>query len=202
VIAIALAAIFFGCVAFIAAEASRAVCARVQPLPDGPATGTPPIVVLVGASVLLGGLMIALGATVTQLTAAAIVIFALVAAWCSDLLCGLVPDVFTLAPLGALLLLAFTQRDWGILLSALVPFVPFAVAAFYSRGYGMGWGDAKLVALAGAALGAPLALLALAVACIAAVVGHRLTGAGRNPIAFAPYIAAFTGLALPLGIAH
>jgi prepilin signal peptidase PulO-like enzyme (type II secretory pathway) len=201
-IAIVVAAIFFACVAFIAAEVSRAVCARVQPLDDGPATGTPPIVVLVAASALLGGLMIARGATVTQLTAAAIVIFALVAAWCSDLLCGLVPDVFTLAPLGALLLLAFTQRDWGILLSALVPFVPFAVAAFYSRGYGMGWGDAKLVALAGAALGAPLALLTLAAACVAAVVGHRLARAGRNPIAFAPYIAACTGLALPLAIVH
>jgi prepilin signal peptidase PulO-like enzyme (type II secretory pathway) len=201
-IAIALAAIFFGCVAFIAAEVSRAVCARVEPLSDGPATGTPPILVLVAASTLLGGGLMARGATVAELAAAAIVIFALVAAWCSDMLCGLVPDVFTLAPLGALLLLAFTQRDWGILVSALVPFVPFAVAALYSRGHGMGWGDAKLVALAGAALGAPLALLALAVACVAAVVGHRLAHAGRNPIAFAPYIAACTGLALPLAVVH
>jgi prepilin signal peptidase PulO-like enzyme (type II secretory pathway) len=202
VIAIALAAIFFACVAYVAIEVSRAVCARLQPLDDGPATGTPPIAVLVAASALLGGLLIARGATVAQLAAAVIVVFALVAAWCSDMICGLVPDVFTLAPLGGLLLLAFTQRDWGILVSALVPFVPFAVAAFYSRGFGMGWGDAKLVALSGAALGAPLALLTLAAACIAAVVGHRIASAGRNPIAFAPYIAACTGLALPLAIVH
>jgi prepilin signal peptidase PulO-like enzyme (type II secretory pathway) len=201
-IAIAIAAIFFGCVAFIAAEVSRAVCARAEPPDDGPATGTPPVAVLVGASVLLGGILMARGTTIAQLAAAAIVVFALVAAWCSDMLCGLVPDAFTLAPLGALLLLAFTQRDWGVLLSALVPFVPFAIAAFYSGGHGMGWGDAKLVALTGAALGAPLALFALAVACVAAVVGHRITSAGRNPIAFAPYIAACTALALPLGIAH
>jgi prepilin signal peptidase PulO-like enzyme (type II secretory pathway) len=202
VIATLLAAVFFGCVAFIACEVSRAVCAKVPALGDGPATGTPPIIVLVAASALLGGLMIGRGATVMQLAAGAIVVFALVAAWCSDMLCGLVPDVFTLAPLAALLLLAFTQRDWGIFLSALVPFVPFAVAAFYSRGYGMGWGDAKLVALSGAALGAPLALLTLAAACVAAVVGHRIAKAGHNPIAFAPYIAACTGLALPLGLMH
>jgi prepilin signal peptidase PulO-like enzyme (type II secretory pathway) len=201
-IPIVLAAIFFGCVAFIASEVSRAVWARAEPLDDGPATGTPPVAVLVGASVLLGGILMARGTTIAQLAAAAIVIFALVAAWCSDMLCGLVPDAFTLAPLGALLLLAFTQRDWGVLLSALVPFVPFAIAAFYSRGHGMGWGDAKLVALTGAALGAPLALVTLAAACIAAVVGHRIASAGRNPIAFAPYIAACTALALPLGIVH
>lgn len=201
-IAIVLAAIFFGCVAFIASEVSRAVCASARPFDDGPVTGTPPILVLVAASALLGGVLVARGTTILELAAAVIVVFALVAAWCSDMLCGLVPDVFTLAPLGALLLLGFAQRDWGILLGALVPFVPFAIAAFTSRGYGMGWGDAKLVALSGAALGAPLALLALAAACVAAVIGHRIASAGRNPIAFAPYIAACTALALPLGITH
>ncbi len=36
----------------------------------------------------------------------------------------------------------------------------------------MGWGDAKLVAICGAALGAPLALLALSFACATAVVVH------------------------------
>lgn len=201
-IAIALAAIFFGCIAFIAVEASRALCANVPPLDDGPVTGTPPIAVMIAASVLLGGLLMARGTNIMQLVAAAIVVFALVAAWTSDMLCGLVPDAFTLAPLGALLILGFAQRDWGILFGALVAFVPFAIAAFTSRGHGMGWGDAKLVALCGAALGAPLALFTLAVACIAAVVGHRIASAGRNPIAFAPYIAACAGLALPLGIVH
>ena len=64
----------------------------------------------------------------------------------------------------------------------------------------MGWGDAKLVAVSGAALGVPLALFTLAIACVAAVVGHRIAGAKAAPIAFAPYIAALTGIALPLGM--
>lgn len=201
-IGVVAAAAFFACVAYIGSQLSRAACARVTPPHDGPATGTPPVAELVVAAALLGGLLMWRGALPLQMAAAVIVVFALVACWCSDMTCGILPDAFTLAPLAALVLFSFVQRDWGIVLSALIPFVPFAVAALFSRGYGMGWGDAKLVALTGAALGAPLALLTLAVACIAAVVGNRITGAGRIPIAFAPYIAACTGLALPLGIVH
>ena len=64
----------------------------------------------------------------------------------------------------------------------------------------MGWGDAKLVAVSGAALGLPLVVLTLAAACAAAAVIHRIVRGARAPIAFAPYIAAATGLALPLGL--
>jgi Flp pilus assembly protein protease CpaA len=135
-----------------------------------------------------------------QIVAAAIVVFALVACWCSDARCGIVPDAFTLPPLAALLFLALAQRDWEVLWSAAIPFAFFAGAAVLSRGRGMGWGDAKFVAITGAALGAPLALFALALACVAAVVRQRLTKAARGPIAFAPYIAAATGIALPFGM--
>ncbi|MBV8344109.1 MAG: prepilin peptidase [Candidatus Eremiobacteraeota bacterium] len=196
---IALAAVFFGCIAFIATQLSRALCAGVSPAADGPLPGTPPYAILVLAAVVIGGSLVALGATPVQIGIAAMVIFALVACWCSDTLCGLVPDVFTLAPLAALLLFAAAQREWDLVASAAIVFAPFAAAAMFSRGHGMGWGDAKLVALAGAALGAPLAVFALAIACVAAVAGHRLARAARGPIAFAPYIAAATGIALPLG---
>jgi prepilin signal peptidase PulO-like enzyme (type II secretory pathway) len=199
VIGIALAAVFFGCIAFIATYLSRAVCAGVSPAPDGPAAGTPPYVILIAAAAVIGGALVALAATPLQIGIAAIVVFALVACWCSDTICGMVPDVFTLAPLAALLLFAIAQRQWELVASAVIVFVPFAGAALFSRGNGMGWGDAKLVAIVGAALGAPLAVFALAVACVAAVIGHRLARSGRGPIAFAPYIAAATGIALPLG---
>ncbi len=198
-IGIALAAAFFGCIAFVATQLSRAVCAGVSPAPDGPAPGRPPNVVLIAAAALIGGSLVAFGATPLQIGIAAIVIFALVACWCSDTMCGMVPDVFTLAPLAAIVLFALAQRQWELVASAIIVFVPFAAAAFFSRGHGMGWGDAKLVAIVGAALGAPLAVFALAVACVAAVIGHRITRGGRGPIAFAPYIAAATGIALPLG---
>jgi prepilin signal peptidase PulO-like enzyme (type II secretory pathway) len=199
-IAAGVAALFFACVAFIGVQTSRALCAGVQTDDAGPASATPPYVVLVLAGAVLGGLLVAVGATPLQLGIAAIVAFALVACWCSDALCGIVPDAFTLAPLAALLLFSFAQRDWWIVLSAAIAFAPFAAAAIVTRGSGMGWGDVKLVALCGAALGAPLVVFAMAAACAAAVVGHLIGRGGSRPIAFAPYIAAATALALPFGI--
>ncbi len=201
-IGVVLAAIFFGTIAFIGTQVSRAVCAGVAPATDGPAPGRPPEIVLVAAAAILGGVLVWQGASAAQLGIAVLVIFALVACWCSDLLCGFLPDYFTLVPLAALLVFALTQRNWGLIASALVVFVPFALAAGFSRGIGMGWGDAKLVAITGAALGAPLALFALMVASGAALIGHRIAGWPKRPIAFAPYIAAVTGLALPLTILH
>jgi prepilin signal peptidase PulO-like enzyme (type II secretory pathway) len=198
-IATAAAAVFFGCIGVIALYVSRALCASVIPADDGPPPGNPPYVVLIGACALLGAAIVAVGATPLQIGIAAIVAFSLVACWCSDTLCGIVPDVFTLAPLAALLLFSVAQHDWWIVASAFAVFVPFAAAAIFSKGYGMGWGDAKLVAISGAALGAPLALLALSFACAAAVVVSRIVKS-RGPIAFAPYIAAATALALPLGL--
>jgi prepilin signal peptidase PulO-like enzyme (type II secretory pathway) len=201
-ITIFVAAVFFGSIAVIAMQISRAYCANILPADDGPPPGTPPYAPIALGCAAVGGLLFAGGATPLQLGIAAIVEFSLIACWCSDTLCGIVPDLFTLAPLGALLLFSFAQRDWGTMLSATIAFAPFAAAALVSKGYGMGWGDAKLVALCGAALGAPLAVFTLALACAAAVVVHRIGGAVGRPIAFAPYIAAATGIALPLGLAH
>lgn len=201
-IAIVAAAAFFGCIGFIGVYASRSVCAGVTPADDGPSPGKAPSAALVAGATLLGGLLFAASTPPLQLGIAAIVVFALVACWCSDATCGIVPDLFTLVPLAALLSFALAHRDWMTIASAVLIFAPFAVAALTSRGYGMGWGDVKLVALTGAVLGAPLALIALAVACAAAVIGHKIAGARHTPIAFAPYIAAATGIALPLGLAH
>jgi prepilin signal peptidase PulO-like enzyme (type II secretory pathway) len=201
-IAVIAAGVFFGCLAFIAVHVSRSVCANVPPADDGPKPGKAPAAVLVVASAVLGGLLVAWHVPPLQIGIAAIVLFALVACWCSDAMCGIVPDLFTLVPLAALLLFSIAQRDWGMILSAAIVFVPFGAAALFSRGYGMGWGDAKLVALAGAALGAPIALIALTGACAAAAIGHRFTAARGSPIAFAPYIALATGLALPIGLSR
>lgn len=199
---VAFAALFFGCIAFIAVQASSAVCANIEPADDGPAPGSVPYVVIIIAAGAIGAILTYLNTPPLQLGVAAIVIFALAACWCSDAICGFLPDAFTLGPLAALLLFALAQRDWGLIVSALIIFVPFAVAALFSRGIGMGWGDAKLVALTGAALGAPLAAFTLAIACVAAAFVHWLSGGRTRPIAFAPYIAVLTGLALPVGLLH
>jgi prepilin signal peptidase PulO-like enzyme (type II secretory pathway) len=196
------AAIFFGCVALVAVHLSHVVCAGIPRADDGPPAGTPPVVVLVVASAVLGGVLVAKGTTPLHLAIGAILVFALVACWCSDLICGILPDAFTLAPLAAVLAIVIFERDWGAVVAAIAAFVPFALTAYFTRGYGMGWGDAKLVALCGAALGAAsLIILTLAVAGVAALIGHRVTGGKKGePIAFAPYIAAFTALLLPWGL--
>lgn len=192
--------VLFACIAFLAVELSRFVCARIAPLDGAPPSSEPPVAALVVGAAFLGALLVVRGAAVPQLAMFAIVIFALVACWASDGLRGIVPDVFTLVPLAILLAFYLAQRDWLIIASVLIPFVPFAAAAIFTKGLGMGWGDAKLVALAGAALGAPLAILAMIVACLAAVAGYRIKHIKAGPIAFAPYIAAAVGAALPLGI--
>jgi prepilin signal peptidase PulO-like enzyme (type II secretory pathway) len=199
-IMVAVAAIFFGCVALIGAEGGRLYCSRITPFADGPLPGRAPVVLICVVAAIIGGLLNLWKAPPLQIGLAAIVVFALVACWCGDAICGIVPDVFSLVPLAVLLLFALTRRDWEVWWSAAIPFAFFAGAAFFTRGKGMGWGDAKLVALTGAALGAPLALVALPIACVAAVVAQRFRTGAPGPMAFAPYIAAVTGIALPIGI--
>lgn len=190
----------FACIALLAIEVSKAVCARVEPLDGAPATSEPPALLLTVAAAFVGAALVSRGVGPMQFATLGILTFALVASWTSDSLRGIVPDVFTLVPLGVVLLLAIVQRDWIVLASAALLFVPFATAAWTTKGRGMGWGDVKLVTLAAAALGAPLAMVAMIVACLAAVVGYRLKRIAGGPIAFAPYIAAAVGVAMPFGL--
>jgi leader peptidase (prepilin peptidase)/N-methyltransferase len=202
VVGIVIGIVLFACIALLAVELAKAVCARVEPLDGAPPSGEPPTIVLTAAAAFLGAALVARGVSPLEFVTLGILTFALAASWASDSLRGIVPDVFTLIPLGLLLLLAIVQRDWIVLVSAAVLFVPFAAAAWMTKGRGMGWGDVKLVTLAAAALGAPLTMLAMVVACIAAVIGYRLKRIGGGPIAFAPYIAAAVGVAIPLGMGH
>ncbi len=131
---IAAAIIFFGSIAFIAAYASRMICADVEPAPDGPRAGKPPVIALVVGAAILGGAIVAAQATPAQIGLSVLVVFAMVACWCSDATCGLLPDVFTLVPLALLAVFAFIQRDWQMALSAAFIFVPFAgMAALHTR---------------------------------------------------------------------
>ena len=203
-IASALAAVFFGCIAFIA-HAGRAARLRRHHARAGRARAGKAAVRRAHRRPprCSGGSLVAFGATPLQIGIAAIVVFALVACWCSDTICGIVPDVFTLAPLAALLLFAFAQRDWGDRRLGIIVFVPFAAAALFSRGYGMGWGDAKLVAL----VRRRPRRAACGLLRSPSPASQRSSGIGsrkrrRAPIAFAPYIAAATGIALPLGFLH
>lgn len=187
-----LGALLFSCAAIAGIAAAAAICGRVRGYDDGPAPGTPPVIALVAGAALVGGVAGAHGDP-TRLGIVAIVCGALVAAWYCDVARGIVPDVFTLGPLALFTVVAFAWHDARALIAAAVVFVPFAAAALLSRGRGMGWGDVKLAAVAGAVLGITNALIALALAAFAAGIGAKLRGE-RAPLAFAPYLIGATAV--------
>jgi prepilin signal peptidase PulO-like enzyme (type II secretory pathway) len=196
--------IVFGAAAFAAAgylgaRLGDAVCEGFQPFDDGPKPGIPPTAWLVGACTVIGAALAAHGDDLTRLGLTWIIVVALVACWCSDVRCGVVPDVFTLTPLAAVVLAGLLQQETWHLFAALVPFIPFAIAALASKGRGMGWGDVKLAALGGAVLGIGTSMLAFSAACVVAVAIAWFRGRRTEPIAFAPYLVGAIGVCLFFG---
>lgn len=180
------------------AYAASRMCSRIVSFEDGPAPGDPRVALLVGAAALAGALEGGRGLALPALASAAMLCAALVAIWYCDVRRGIVPDVFTLIPLGIIVLGAALIGQWPVVISAAIVFVPFAVAAAASRGRGMGWGDVKLVALGGAVLGLETAILAFGVACTAAVIVALARRRSREPIAFAPYLVAAIALSFTI----
>jgi len=184
-----LCAVIFGFGGFLGARMAEEACKSIVPFEDGPRTGKPPVGVLIGCGALLGMALGARGVPLLGLIVLCILVWALVACWCCDVLCGIIPDYFTLAPLGLILIASAIGHQWiPPLFSATVVFLPFAFTALISKGRGMGWGDVKLAALGGAALGMPLSFFALAGACMAAVVVSSIRKRTTEPMAFAPYL--------------
>jgi prepilin signal peptidase PulO-like enzyme (type II secretory pathway) len=186
----------FAAAALAGVYLARRVCAGVIPFDDGPRAGRAPAALLVAVAAAAGVVETMRGVAGVELGIVAALMCVLVAIWCSDVRCGIVPDAFTLLPLGALLVAAVVMQQWWVIVSAAIVFVPFAGAAVASRGRGMGWGDVKLVALGGAVLGYEPAILGFGLACTAAVLVALARRRGSEPIAFAPYLVA--AIAIPL----
>jgi len=186
----ALAALLFGAAGWTGAMIGELLCADRTPFEDGPATidvGHWPFAAA-GACV---GLAIALqGPSSVHLALVAAIVLALAGGAAADLRCGILPDVFTLAPLALVIALAAAAHNAVPAVGAVVVFVPFAIVAMATRGRGMGWGDVKLAALGGALLGVAGATLAFLVAALTAYAIARTTGGLRRTIAFGPYLAA------------
>lgn len=169
-----------------------------SPFEDGPVPGKPPVVAIATGAALVGILLALRGSGAQSMVLYAIVVCALSAIWCTDVRYGIVPDVFTLVPLALVFALAIEQRAVLPFASAAIAFVPFAALAALSHGRGMGWGDAKLAALGGAVLGGEIALAAFAAGAFVAAAYALLRRRHKAVIAFAPYLAAAIGAALPL----
>jgi prepilin signal peptidase PulO-like enzyme (type II secretory pathway) len=175
---------------------ARRICAGVIPFADSPRAGRAPVVLLIAVAAAAGAFEALRGVAGVELVLVAVLACVLVAIWCCDVRCGIVPDAFTLVPLGAVIIAAAVSQQWWVIASAAIVFVPFAGAALASHGRGMGWGDVKLVALGGAVLGYEAAILGFGLACAAAVLVALARRRGSEPIAFAPYLVA--AIAIPL----
>jgi prepilin signal peptidase PulO-like enzyme (type II secretory pathway) len=195
-----LVGLLYGCAAYLGVEVSAALCRNVKPFEDGPRSGNPPTPWLIAGASFIGLTLALRGVPLPQLALAGILTVSLVASWYTDVRVGIVSDYFTLVPLGVLLLVSVILRDYGVLISALVVTIPFAAAAMFSRGRGMGWGDVKLVALGGAVLGMHTAILAFAAACLLAVAVATIRKRRNEPIPFAPYLAGAIAFALTFSI--
>lgn len=199
-IAALLGAAFFALAAYVGTLCGNAMAERIERFDDGPAPGVPPVGVIVAVSAAIGAVVVTRSSEPLQILPIVLVCAALAAVWCCDLRTGIVPDVLTLAPLGAILAFSAWEHAWWIPASALIVFIPFAIAAAVSRGLGMGWGDVKLAALGGAVLGAELSLVSFMVACVVAVVVNYAMLRKRGAIALGPYLAGAIALAIPFGM--
>jgi prepilin signal peptidase PulO-like enzyme (type II secretory pathway) len=181
-------AFVFACAAGCGVALAQLLCARVEPAQDGPPPQQLHPAIPVAATALVGLLMGLHHATPFQTAVVALLCVPLSGAWFADARRGIVPDAFTLIPLAAVAIEIVIHHSWFVGVSAAVTGGAFAAAALLSRGRGMGWGDAKLAALAGALLGLPWSVGVLGLACFAATVVSVVRTRGTQPIAFAPYI--------------
>jgi prepilin signal peptidase PulO-like enzyme (type II secretory pathway) len=166
------------------------LCAGRTPQDDGPAPVVFPRWFFALAAACVGMILAARHLPGLQLGILVIAVLALAGCAAADLMCGMVPDALTLGPLALVVGLGIALHDWMPAFGAAFVFLPFAGAALFSGGRGMGWGDVKLAALGGALLGARDATLAFTLASIIAYIISRRSGRAGRPIAFGPYLAA------------
>jgi prepilin signal peptidase PulO-like enzyme (type II secretory pathway) len=198
-ITILLAMVAFAGAAVLGLAAARGVCGSIAESPaGGPAPGVVPQQVLVAGAAVLGAIAAYRGLPLPGMAIVWLACGLLTAIWASDVVRGIIPDVFTIVPLGAILLAAALAGHWEVCAAAVVPAIPFAFLAWRSKGLGLGWGDVKLAMLGGPLIGLQYALMAFALGCLAAVLIARVRKTPHQPIAFAPYLA--SAIVLPLAL--
>ena len=198
-ITILLAIAAFAGAAVLGLAAARGVCGTIaESPPGGPPPGNVPHGVLVIGAAALGAVAAWRGLPLPGMAIVWLACGLLTAIWAADVVRGIIPDVFTLVPLGAILLAAALAGHWEVCVAAVVPAIPFALLAWRSGGLGLGWGDVKLAMLGGPLIGMQHALMAFALGCLAAVVVARVRKVSHQPVAFAPYMV--SAIALPLAL--
>ena len=195
IVGIIVSALAFGIFAFAGILIAKTYF-HGAPIADGPPVAEPPVIALLIAAAIAGGICAYRGMPPSALGIVAASCALMAAIWYTDVTRGIVPDSLTLVPLIALIIAGFLTGRWYVAVVAAVPAAPFAFMAWRTKGIGMGWGDVKLAALGGALLGMKDAMLAFAVVSIVAIVIAKVQRREKQPLAFAPYLA--TAIIIPL----
>ncbi|MGD0472538.1 MAG: prepilin peptidase [Candidatus Velthaea sp.] len=195
IVGIIVSALAFGIFAFAGILIAKTYF-NGAPIADGPPVAEPPVIALLIAAAVAGGICAYRGMPPSALGIVAASCALMAAIWYTDVTRGIVPDSLTLVPLIALIIAGFLTGRWYVAVVAAVPAAPFAFMAWRTKGIGMGWGDVKLAALGGALLGMKDAMLAFAVVSIVAIVIAKIQRREKQPLAFAPYLA--TAIIIPL----
>lgn len=182
-------ALIFGAAGVCGALLASVILPKLQRFDDGPAPVEVHPAFLIAGAALLGAVLGWRQIPEIDVIVSALATVCLVAIWYCDARTGIIPDVFTLIPLGALIVLSFFKRDPMVVISAVALFLPFGVLALVSKGRGIGWGDAKFASLGGALVGLGPATLAFVVASFLAAAITWLKYRQRNvPVALGPYL--------------
>jgi prepilin signal peptidase PulO-like enzyme (type II secretory pathway) len=184
----------FGGAGWLGLTLSDRMCPGITPFDDGPAPGKVNRWFLIAVTALIG-LGVAQRPNPLDWAVSFLVVAALAGGWATDIRTGILPDVFTLVPLGLVAGIGLIERHWSVPLSALGIALPFALVAFFSKGRAMGWGDVKLVGLAGAVAGFLPAMPLLSIACLVGAITAKIKCPGK-PFALGPYLAVVIGLAV------
>jgi prepilin signal peptidase PulO-like enzyme (type II secretory pathway) len=192
-------ALIFGAAGVCGALLGTLLIPKLQRFEDGPAPVDVHPAWLIAGAALLGAIVGWRQIPETDFVISALATVCLVAIWYCDARTGIIPDVFTLIPLGALMAYALFARQPFTIVSAVALFVPFGFLALISKGRGMGWGDAKLASLGGALIGLIPATFAFVVASFVAALVTWLRYRQRNvPVALGPYLVAAIAVCIAL----
>lgn len=199
VIAALITGALFALTGWLGVLLSESLYGKLTPETNGPAAIVVPAWAFIAVAGALGVLVGIHDEPPVRTGLLLVAVLALTVCAATDCRAGMIPDLFSLAPLLLVLAVSGLEHDWAPAFGAAFAFVPFAVLALISQGHGMGWGDVKLATLGGALVGMVGITLAVTLASLVAYAVGRTRGRGSEPIAFGPYLAVSIGAALAAG---
>lgn len=183
----AFAVVLFALAAGLGYLLAQYLCLNLEALPDGPEQVHIPLPLALAGAALVGfayahylnmfNAVVIFSPAITVLTACLYV----------DAKTGLIPDRLILPAIAAVLIYDAVIGHYLPFINMLIATLPFAMQAWQSKGLGMGWGDVKLVAYAGALIGAAPTLMAATFAIVLMYCVNKIAKRSKDPCNFPGY---------------